>query len=105
MAAAYSETVHVALQRKLSEVLLDSKVPEAQVKWLIEKGITTVAAFNNIADGRSQVEDKVMRWRLLQTSLGRPLALAGVPRVRDLQGLGDRPGEKASAARHHPSRP
>ena len=31
-------------------VLLDSKVPEAQAKWLIGKGITTVASFNDLAD-------------------------------------------------------
>ena len=59
MAAAYSAAVHGALQRKLSEVLLDSKVPEAQAKWLIGKGITTVAAFNDLADDRSQVADKI----------------------------------------------
>ena len=61
MAAAYSAAVHGALQRKLSEVLLDSKVPEAQAKWLIGKGITTVAAFNDLADDRSQVADKIAR--------------------------------------------
>ena len=59
MAAAYNAAVHGALQRKLSEVLLDSKVPEAQAKWLIGKGITTVAAFKDLADDRSQVADKI----------------------------------------------
>ena len=40
---------------------LCSAVPEAQAKWLIGKGITTVAAFSDLADDRSQVADKIAR--------------------------------------------
>ena len=57
----YSAEVQKALQQRLQETLLDAKVPQAQANWLREQGITTVAAFNDLADDRSQVADKIAR--------------------------------------------
>ena len=61
MAFSYHADIHKALQRKFVEVLLDTRVPEAQVKWLIDKNITTIAAFNDLADDRTQVAEQIAK--------------------------------------------